>query len=32
MDKETKGNWTAVLPVIVIVVFFCLYVFSMVIG
>jgi len=32
MDKETKGNWIAMIPVISIVVFFCLYVLSMVVG
>lgn len=32
MDEESKGNWIAMIPVIGIVVFFCLYVLSMVVG
>ncbi len=32
MDKESKGKWVAVIPVIILVVLFCLYVLSMTVG
>ena|GEM_PF-1071907 len=32
MDKETKGNWIVVLPIIALVIFFCFWVLSMTIG
>ncbi len=32
MDKENKGKWVSVIPIIILVVLYCLYVLSMTIG
>ena len=32
MDEDNKGKWTSVIPIIILVVLFCLYVLSMTVG
>ena len=32
MDEDNKGNWSSVVPIIILVVLYCLYVLSMTVG